>query len=107
MPTEDQAVQLLGELGLTEYEARCFVGLSRVRKANAKEVSDLSEVPRSRVYDALERLHRRGLVDVQQSDPRQYRALSKEAALDVLREGYGSTLDARGRGRGAFGTPAV
>jgi HTH-type transcriptional regulator, sugar sensing transcriptional regulator len=94
MPTEDQAVQLLEELGLTEYEARCFVRLLRVRKASAKEVSDLSEVPRSRVYDALERLHRRGLVDVQQSDPRQYRALSKEAALDVLREGYGSTLDA-------------
>lgn len=94
MPTEDQAVQLLEELGLTEYEARCFVALSRVRKASAKEVSDLSTVPRSRVYDALERLHRRGLVDVQQSEPRQYRALSKDAALEIIREEHDSTLNA-------------
>lgn len=79
---------------MTEYEARCFVGLSRVRKASAKEISDLSEVPRSRVYDAVERLHRRGLVDVQQSEPRQYRALSKDAALSILREEYASTLNA-------------
>lgn len=94
MPTGDEAVQLLEELGLTEYEARCFVGLSRVPKASAKEISDLSEVPRSRVYDAVERLHRRGLVDVQQSEPRQYRALSKDAALEILREEYDSTLNA-------------
>lgn len=94
MPTEDEAVNLLEELGLTEYEARCFVALSRVGKASAKEVSDLSGVPRSRVYDAVERLHRRGLVDVQQSDPRQYQALPKDDALAVLRERYTTTLDA-------------
>lgn len=94
MPTEDKAVHLLEELGLTEYEAHCFVALSRVGTASAKEVSDLSGVPRSRVYDAVERLHQRGLVDVQQSEPRQYRALSKDDALAVLRERYASTLDA-------------
>ncbi|MFC7008304.1 TrmB family transcriptional regulator [Halalkalicoccus salilacus] len=94
MPTEDEAVNLLEELGLTEYEARCFVALSRVGNASAKEVSDLSGVPRSRVYDAVERLHRRGLVDVQQSDPRQYQALPKDDALAVLRERYTTTLDA-------------
>ncbi|GAA0672439.1 TrmB family transcriptional regulator [Natronoarchaeum mannanilyticum] len=92
MPTESEAVELLEELGLTEYEARCFVALSRVEKASAKEVSDLSEVPRSRVYDAVERLHRRGLVDVQQSDPREFRALSQEKALQVLRDQHEETL---------------
>lgn len=94
MPTESQAIQLLEELGLTEYEARCFVALTRVPTATAKEISDLSDVPRSRVYDAVDRLHRRGLVDVQQSDPREYRAIGKDEALDVLRENYTSTLDA-------------
>ena len=94
MPTETQAVQLLDELGLTEYEARCFVALSRVRKASASEVSDISGVPRSRVYDALERLHKRGLVDVQQSDPRQYQALPTDAAIETLRDRYESTLNA-------------
>ena len=94
MPTEEQAVQLLVELGLTEYESRCFVALSRVSTATASEIADLSDVPRSRVYDAVERLHRRGLVDVQQSDPREYRAISKEAALESLQQQYASTIEA-------------
>ncbi|NGM68991.1 TrmB family transcriptional regulator [Natronolimnobius sp. AArcel1] len=94
MPTAEQAVQLLIELGLTEYEARCFVALSRVSTATASTVSTLSDVPRSRVYDAVERLHRRGLVDIQQSDPREYRAISTDAALETLRNKYTDTLEA-------------
>lgn len=94
MPTEDQAVRLLEELGLTQYEARCLVALSRVGKSTAKQISDLSEVPRSRVYDAVEGLHKRGLVDVQQSEPREYRAVSKDEILETLRRDYRSTVTA-------------
>ncbi|UHQ97948.1 hypothetical protein HYG81_18615 [Natrinema zhouii] len=54
MPTESQAVRLLDDLGLTEYEARCFVALSRVQTASASEIHTLSDVPRSRVYDSVE-----------------------------------------------------
>jgi sugar-specific transcriptional regulator TrmB len=102
MPSEEQAVKLLEEMGLTEYEARCFVGLSRVPKATAKEVSELSSVPRSRVYDVVDRLHRRGLVDVQQSDPREYRAISNDKAFEVLREDYESTLEAADKAMSAL-----
>jgi sugar-specific transcriptional regulator TrmB len=96
MPTEDEAVHLLEELGLTEYESRCYVALTRVGNATAKEVSDLSYVPRSRVYDAVDRLHERGLVDVQQSDPRAYQSVPVEVALESLREEYASKVDAAG-----------
>ncbi|MDS0476859.1 helix-turn-helix domain-containing protein [Natrinema sp. 1APR25-10V2] len=94
MPTEEQAVQLLEELGLTEYEARCFVALTRVPVATASKIATLSDVPRSRVYDSVDRLHRRGLVDVQQSDPREYRATSIETAIEILRDQYESSLEA-------------
>ncbi|WP_049924766.1 TrmB family transcriptional regulator [Halopiger djelfimassiliensis] len=94
MPTEEQAVQLLQELGLTEYESRCFVALTRVPVATASQIAALSDVPRSRVYDAVERLHRRGLVDVQQSDPREYRAISKDTAIQTLRDQYEASLEA-------------
>lgn len=94
MPTEEQAVRLLEELGLTEYEARCLVALTRVPEATASEIHELSDVPRSRVYDSVERLHRKGIVDVQQTDPRQYRALPQDAVIERLREQYTSTLEA-------------
>jgi len=38
------------------------------------------EVPRTRVYDAIDELQDRGLVDVQQSSPKQFWAISAETA---------------------------
>jgi sugar-specific transcriptional regulator TrmB len=94
MPTEDQAVKLLEELRLTQYEARCLVALSRVGTSSAKRISQLSDVPRSRVYDAVDGLHQRGLVDVQQSEPRKYRAVPKDELLETLRREHRSTITA-------------
>lgn len=94
MSHETDAVEALERLGLTEYEARCFVALSRVPQGTAKEISKLSEVPRSRVYDTVDRLHERGLVDVQQSDPREYRAIPRDDAFEKLRGEYSSAIDA-------------
>lgn len=96
MPTESEAVRLLQELGLTEYEARCFVALSRVGKSTATEISDLSGVPRSRVYDAVGRLHDRGLVDIQQSEPREFQALDVDDAMERIGEQYESVVEDAG-----------
>ncbi|MFC6826293.1 TrmB family transcriptional regulator [Halopelagius fulvigenes] len=93
MDTGPDAVEALGNLGLTEYEARCFIALNRVEQATAKEISQLSDVPRSRVYDTVDKLHKRGLVDVQQSDPRQYRAVSKEQAFEKLRSSFDENVE--------------
>lgn len=94
MSDEQAAVDALDQLGLTEYEARCFVALTRLEQGTAKEVSQLSDVPRSRIYDTVDRLHKRGLVDVQQSDPRKFRAVSKDAAFDKLRREYVEHIEA-------------
>ena len=93
MSHERTAVEALDRLGLTEYEAKCFVALTRISQGTAKEISQLSDVPRSRVYDTVDRLHRRGLVDIQQSEPREYRAVSKEEAFEKLQEEYDSSIE--------------
>lgn len=94
MTDQRAAAEALEQLGLTEYEAKCFVALTRIAQGTAKEISQLSGVPRSRVYDTVEGLHREGLVDVQQSDPREFRALSKDEAFDKLRRDYNASIDA-------------
>ncbi|WP_265109535.1 TrmB family transcriptional regulator [Halosolutus halophilus] len=90
----EKAVRTLSDLGLTEYEARCFVALTRISTGTAREVSEVADVPRSRVYDTIERLERKGLVSVQQSNPRQYQAVSVDAACERLRDDYSSRIDA-------------
>lgn len=91
---EDQetAVELLQELGLREYEAKSFVALSRLPEATAKKISEVTDVPRTRVYDAIRILEAKGLVQVQHSNPQQFRAVPIEEAVDSVQEEYESRL---------------
>jgi len=59
------AVEQLTALGLSTYAARTFVALVSLGKGTAQDVSEIADVPRTRVYDAVEELRERGLVDVQ------------------------------------------
>ncbi len=86
--TERQAIELLQELGLKEYEAKSFVALSRRPQGTARDISETSEVPRTRVYDATRVLEAKGLVETQDSNPQQYRAVSVEEAVETLRAEY-------------------
>ena len=88
-----QAIDLLQQLGLKEYEARCFVALARLPKGTAKEISETSAVPRTRVYDAIRVLETKGLVEIQHSNPQQFRAVPIEEAAETLRQEYESRTD--------------
>lgn len=82
-PTDDPhstALEQLEQFGLSAYAARTFVALLRLGTGTAREISQVSEVPRTRVYDAIDELHDRGLVDVQQSSPKQFWSVSAETA---------------------------
>lgn len=87
-----EALDILEQLGLTEYEAKCFIGLTQVSSASASELSKLTDVPRSRVYDIADRLSQRGLIEVQQGDTTRYRAISIESAINKLQRKYQSHL---------------
>jgi sugar-specific transcriptional regulator TrmB len=48
----------------------------------------MTEVPRTRVYDAIRVLEAQGLVEVQHSSPQQFRAVPLEEATETLRDQY-------------------
>jgi sugar-specific transcriptional regulator TrmB len=89
----EEAIEQLQQLGLKEYEARCFVGLSRLSSGTAKTLSEITDVPRTRVYDAIRVLESKGLVEVHHSSPQRFRAVSIEEAIETLRDQYESRLD--------------
>ncbi len=89
----DEAVEVLQQLGLKEYEARCFVGLCRLSTGTAKKLSEMTEVPRTRVYDAIRVLEAQGLVEIQHSSPQQFRAVSLEEATETLADQYEARVD--------------
>ncbi len=72
------AVEQLEAFGLSAYAARTYVALASLGGGTAQDVSDVSDVPRTRVYDAAKELQTRGLVDVQQSTPKRFWPISTE-----------------------------
>ena len=92
LSTHDRAVALLQQLGLKEYEAKSFVALTRRPEATAKEISEVSDVPRTRVYDAVRVLENKGLVETQHSSPKQFRAVTIDEATDTLRAEYDARI---------------
>jgi sugar-specific transcriptional regulator TrmB len=100
----DEAIRLLQELGLREYEAKAFVALTRLPQGTAKEISEISDVPRTRVYDAVRMLESKGLVEIQHSNPQQFRAVSVEEATKTLQQEYETRTDSLRDALGALST---
>ncbi len=76
--------QFLGKMGLTEYEAKTLATLFSLGEAEAPDVSRVAEVPKTRVYDVLEKLADQELVIRIFSRPKKYRALAPQEAFDRL-----------------------
>jgi sugar-specific transcriptional regulator TrmB len=93
LSSQDQAIELLQQLGLKEYESKCFVALSRRNEGTAKQISETSNVPRTRVYDAIRVLESKGLVETQHSNPQRFRAVSVAEAVDTLRAEYETRME--------------
>ncbi len=82
------AVESLRDLGLTEYEAKVYTALVKIRSGTASDIHLVSGIPRSAVYGALNRLEEWGIVEVQSSKPMRYRAVPPEIALEKLKDRF-------------------
>ena len=79
-------VQLFQRLGLTEYESKTLSALLKLKEAKAPELSRLAEVPKTRVYDVLEKLMEKNLVIEMRGRPKRYRIQETEKIFDALIE---------------------
>lgn len=96
MPTERStqsiAVELFQELGMSQYESASYVALLQLGEGTAREISETTDVPRTRIYDSIDRLQERGLVDVQHASTKVFRPVARETALRHFRTEYDNTF---------------
>ncbi len=67
---------------LNLYEAKVWVSLLSKGVATAGELSEIAQIPRSRAYDILESLERKGFVVMKLGKPVQYIAIPPEEVLE-------------------------
>ncbi|MDD2836307.1 MAG: TrmB family transcriptional regulator [Methanothrix sp.] len=89
----DEIVEGLRMLGLTEYEAKAYATLVGMGEATAREVHELSAVPRTRIYDILRDLESKGFVEFMQGSPTYYRAVEPDRVMKRLKDELVASID--------------
>ena len=77
-------IEQLTQLGLTSYEAKAYVALTRRGSSTAAEVARLAGVPRQRIYDVLASLVGKGLAMNRPGTVVKYAATPPDTALEHL-----------------------
>ena len=82
----ERARKALQELGLTEYETRAYLALVERGPMTASELSEIAQVPYSKVYEILGSLEQKGFIMILHGGrPARYAAKSPATALEALR----------------------
>ena len=74
------------QLGLTTYEAKAYVALTRRDSSTAAQAARLAGVPRQRIYDVLASLVEKGLAVTRPGRVIKYAPTAPDAALEGLLE---------------------
>lgn len=83
-----QLIRNLEKLGLTENEARTYVGLVSLREATAREIHELTNVPRAKIYEILKVLAKKGYLEVRQGSPTYFRAVDPKQVIGKIKDEF-------------------
>jgi len=79
-------ISKLKDFGLNSYEIKIWAALLSRGISSAGELSDISNVPRSRAYDVLESLEKKGFIIMKVGKPIKYIAVPPEEVIDRVKK---------------------
>ena len=89
----DENIALLKKIGLTMYEAQAYVTLVSLISSNATEISEKSNIPRSKIYDVLKELVKKNFIEVEDGRPLTYNVKSPVEVLSREKEKIDTQID--------------
>lgn len=86
MIVQQELLKKIKDFGLNSYEAKIWTALLSRGISSAGELSDISNVPRSRTYDVLESLEKKGFVMMKLGKPIKYMAIPPTEVIDIIKK---------------------
>jgi len=87
-------IEKMVKLGISDREARIYLALLERRELTALEIHELTNVPRSKVYEITQRMILRGMcIEKQMGRKKKYQAVEPRRVLKNLVKGYENALD--------------
>jgi sugar-specific transcriptional regulator TrmB len=93
MVASNDTLDKLEDIGLNMYERKIYSALLGRSVSTAGELSEMTNVPRSRAYDVLESLAEKGLVVIKSSKPMEYVGIPPEQAIENIKAQHRQELD--------------
>jgi len=81
----DELRRAFHQLGLTDYEMRVYIALLEHGVMTANQVSEVAEVPYSKIYEVLESLEEKGWIGSEGGRPAKFYPRSPITALEINR----------------------
>ncbi len=89
----ESVVEKLQRVGLTEYEAKAYLALLETHLSTATQASEKSRVPRTKIYQVLESLQRKGWVRIYSGVPLLFKAVEPAGVFEKVKEDYSRLLE--------------
>ncbi len=86
MIVQKEFLNKLKQFGLNSYEVKIWVALLSRGISTAGELADISNVPRSRSYDVLESLEKKGFIIMKVGKPIKYIAVTPSEVLERVKK---------------------
>src|SRR3989338_1979476 len=86
MLMQKELINQLKSIGLNSYESKLWLALLAKGVASAGELSDMAGVPRSRSYDVLESLEKKGFIIMKIGKPIKYIAVQPDHVIENVRK---------------------
>lgn len=89
----EEILRTLTSCGLSEYESKVYSSLVFIGPSKAGSISRESNVPQSKIYEVLDQLMGKQLVEMFDGRPKEFKAVAPETALKNLLEERTRELD--------------
>ncbi|MFB6175225.1 MAG: TrmB family transcriptional regulator [Candidatus Nanohalobium sp.] len=93
MVASQETLDKLEDIGLNMYERKIYSALLGRGVSTAGELSEMTNVPRSRAYDVLESLAEKGFVVIKSSKPMEYVSIPPEQAIENIKKRHEKELE--------------
>ncbi|MFC2135955.1 TrmB family transcriptional regulator [Bacteroidota bacterium] len=93
MLVQKEFLKKIKDFGLNSYEAKIWTALLSRGVSTAGELSDIANVPRSRSYDVLESLEKKGFIIMKIGKPIKYLAVPPKEVLERVKKKVNEEAD--------------
>lgn len=95
MIVDKEFLNKLKDFGLNSYEAKLWTALLSRGVSTAGELSDIADVPRSRTYDVLESLEKKGFIVMKIGKPIKYLAVDPSEVVNRVQSSIKKEAETR------------